>query len=200
MVFIGASTGGPEAIREVLTGLPADTPPILIAQHMPATFTGAFARALDRACAMRVKEAEHGERIAAGTAYLAPGHSHLSLRRAGGGYACELLGSEPVNGHRPSVDVLFESAARSLGAAAVGVLLTGMGKDGAKGLLALRRVGAWTLAQDEASCIVYGMPREAVALGAAAEQVGLGLVAAQVQRALGRLRADTRGGERFDQD
>lgn len=195
MVFIGASTGGPEAIRVVLAALPADMPPILIAQHMPASFTGAFSRGLDRVCAMRVKEAEQGERIEAGTAYLAPGDAHLALRRAGAGHVCELLGSAPVNGHRPSVDVLFESAARSLGPAAVGVLLTGMGKDGARGLLAMNRAGAWTLAQDEASCIVYGMPREAVALGAASQQVALGLVAAQVQRALGRAGPGGRGGD-----
>lgn len=198
MVFIGASTGGPEAIRAVLSGFPANMAPVLIAQHMPASFTGPFSRGLDRVCAMRVKEAEHGERIEAGTAYLAPGHSHLVLRRRGSGHACELVHSAPVNGHRPSVDVLFESAARCLGAAAVGVLLTGMGKDGARGLLAMSRAGAWTAAQDEASCVVYGMPREAVALGAVAQQLALGRVAAEVQRALGRPSPGASGGREQD--
>ncbi len=180
VVVIGASTGGTEAIKEVLQALPADMPPILMVQHMPEMFTASFARRLDGLCALNVKEAEHGERLAPGNAYLAPGHSHLLLARAaGGGYQCELSRGDAVNRHRPSVDVLFHSAAEH-GAAAVGVLLTGMGKDGAQGLLALRRAGAWTIAQDRASCVVWGMPREAVALGAACEVLPLGQIAAHI--------------------
>lgn len=180
IVFIGASTGGTEAIREVLGGLPATMPPVLIVQHMPEMFTASFARRLDGLCAMRVKEAEQGERIEPGTVYLAPGHSHLSIRRAGAGFQCELAKSEPVNRHRPSVDVLFHSAAQQLGRAAIGVLLTGMGKDGAAGLRRMADAGAWTMAQDEASCVVFGMPREAVLLGAAREVVPLGEIAARI--------------------
>lgn len=188
IVFIGASTGGTEAIKEVLIGLPASTPPVLIVQHMPEMFTGAFAHRLDGLCAMRVKEAEHGERIESGTAYLSPGHSHLTVRRVGAGFQCELARSEPVNRHRPSVDVLFRSAAEQLGRAAIGVLLTGMGKDGADGLLRMLGAGAWTIAQDEASCVVFGMPREAVHLGAAREVVPLRDIAARI---LVRLSAHT---------
>lgn len=186
IVFIGASTGGTEAIKEVLLHLPAATPPVLIVQHMPEMFTASFARRLDGLCALRVKEAEQGERVVPGTVYLAPGHSHLSIRRTGNGYQCELARSEPVNRHRPSVDVLFRSAAEQVGAAAVGVLLTGMGKDGAAGLRQMRDAGAWTIAQDQGSCVVYGMPREAVALGAAAQVLPLSEIAANVlQRAAG---------------
>ncbi len=172
-VVIGASTGGTEAIKEVLLGFPADMPPVLIVQHMPEKFTGSFARRLDGLCAMRVKEAETGEPVRPGTAYLAPGHSHLSLQKAGVGYRCELSRSEPVNRHRPSVDVLFHSVALLAAKATIGVLLTGMGKDGAAGLLEMHKAGAWTIAQDENSCVVYGMPREAVLLGAASEVVAL---------------------------
>ena len=180
IVFIGASTGGTEAIKDVLLGLPASMPPLLIVQHMPEMFTGSFARRLDGLCAMRVKEAVHGERIESGTAYLAPGHSHLSIRRVGSGFQCDLAKSEPVNRHRPSVDVLFRSAAEQVGAAAIGVLLTGMGKDGASGLLQMLKAGAWTLAQDEASCVVFGMPREAALLGAVREVVPLREIAARI--------------------
>lgn len=180
IVFVGASTGGTEAIKDVLLGLPATMPPVLIVQHMPEMFTGSFARRLDGLCAMRVKEAAHGERVESGTVYLAPGHSHLSIRRVGAGFQCELAKSEPVNRHRPSVDVLFRSAAEQLGRAAIGVLLTGMGKDGASGLLQMLKAGAWTLAQDEASCVVFGMPREAVLLGAAREVVPLRDIAARI--------------------
>jgi two-component system chemotaxis response regulator CheB len=181
IVFIGASTGGTEAIREVLTGLPASMPAVLIVQHMPAMFTGSFARRLDGLCALRVKEAEHGERVEPGTVYIAPGHSHLSIRRGGTGFQCELAQSDPVNRHRPSVDVLFDSAATLMGRAAVGVLLTGMGRDGAAGLLRMAQAGAWTIAQDEASCVVYGMPREAALLGAAREVVALSDIAGRIQ-------------------
>lgn len=186
IIFIGASTGGTEAIKEVLQRLPAATPPILIVQHMPEMFTTSFARRLDGLSAMRVKEADSGERIVPGTVYIAPGHSHLSIRRVGTGYQCELARSEPVNRHRPAVDVLFRSAAEQVGAAAVGVLLTGMGKDGAAGLRQMRDAGAWTIAQDQESCVVYGMPREAAALGAAVQVLPLSEIAASVlQHAVG---------------
>ncbi|THF66502.1 chemotaxis response regulator protein-glutamate methylesterase [Pseudothauera nasutitermitis] len=184
-IFIGASTGGTEAIKVVLLGLPAEMPPIFIVQHMPEMFTASFARRLDSLCALRVKEAEDGERVQPGTVYVAPGHSHLSVvRQPAGGLQCRLERSEPVNRHRPSVDVLFESAAEQVGGNALGVLLTGMGKDGARGLLAMRRSGAWTVAQDQASCVVYGMPREAVGLGAASEVTPLGEIAARIQQRL----------------
>lgn len=180
LIAIGASTGGTEAIREVLTRLPAECPPIVMVQHMPEMFTGSFAKRLDGLCAMHVKEAEDGEKVVPGTAYLAPGHSHLSLRRVGAGLVCVLSQSEPVNRHRPAVDVLFNSVAELAGSQAVGVLLTGMGKDGAQGLLAMRKAGAWTIAQDQESCVVYGMPREAAMIGAAAESVPLKEVAQRV--------------------
>jgi len=185
IVFIGASTGGTEAIKEVLLGLPAQMPPVLMVQHMPEMFTPSFAKRLDDLCALHVKEAEQGERLQGGTVYLAPGHSHLSIARNGGGYQCELARSEPVNRHRPSVDVLFRSAAAEVGAAAIGVLLTGMGKDGAEGLLRMKLAGAWTIAQDQQSCVVYGMPREAVALGAAREVLPLNTIATHLMQRLG---------------
>lgn len=183
IIFIGASTGGTEAIKQVLLGVPQNSPPILIVQHMPEMFTGAFARRLDGLCAVRVKEAEHGEAVLPGTAYIAPGHSHLLVRRGPtGGLQCELSRADPVNRHRPSVDALFSSAAAQVGAAAVGVLLTGMGKDGARGLLEMRRAGAWTIAQDAGSCVVYGMPREAAMIGAACEVVPLDEIALHALR------------------
>lgn len=182
IVCIGASTGGTEAVKAVLQALPANMPPVLIVQHMPEMFTGAFARRLDAMCALEVKEAEDGEALTRGVAYVAPGHSHLSIRRAGSGRQCVLSRGEPVNRHRPSVDVLFRSAAELLGPAVIGVLLTGMGKDGADGLLQMRRRGAWTIAQDQDSCVVYGMPREAVAIGAAAEILPLSEIAAHIVR------------------
>lgn len=184
LIAMGASTGGTEAIRAVLSALPLDTPGILITQHMPERFTRSFAERLDRLCALRVKEAEDGDRILPGHAYIAPGHSHLSVIRNGAAYQAVVRGGAPVNRHRPSVDVLFESVARAAGARAVGVLLTGMGKDGAQGLLAMRRAGAFTLAQDASSCVVYGMPREAAEIGAAAEVLGLELIAARIMSAV----------------
>lgn len=169
IIAIGASTGGTEAIKEVLVRMPPDIPGIVITQHMPESFTQAFASRLDSLCRIRVKEAEHNERILPGHAYVAPGHSHLLLRRTGGGYVALLEQSPPVNHHRPSVEVLFQSVAQAAGHNAIGIMLTGMGKDGARGMLEMRRAGAYNFAQDEASCIVYGMPREAVALGAVDE-------------------------------
>ena len=147
--------------------LPPDAPAVLIAQHMPPGFTKSFAQRLNGLCRITVKEAEHGERVLPGHAYIAPGHAHLLLARSGANYIAHLSDEPPVNRHRPSVDVLFRSAAQHAGKNAVGVILTGMGRDGAAGLLDMRRAGAYTLAQDEASCIVFGMPREAIALGAA---------------------------------
>ncbi|MFA5494251.1 MAG: chemotaxis response regulator protein-glutamate methylesterase [Porticoccaceae bacterium] len=180
LVIIGASTGGTEAIRTVLEPLPSNSPAILIAQHMPGGFTRSFAARLDRTCRISVKEAEAGERILPGHAYIAPGDAHLALARSGANYVVHLDDGPPVNRHRPSVDVLFHSAARHAGSNAVGVLLTGMGKDGAAGLLAMRRAGAPTIAQDEASCVVFGMPREAIALGGASEVVALDEIAPRV--------------------
>lgn len=179
VIFVGASTGGTEALRELLLGVPAGAPPILIVQHMPAMFTASFARRLDAAVAPQVIEVRGGELLVPGTVYVAPGHAHLRIGRAGGGWQAVLDDGAPVNRHRPSVDVLFDSAAE-LGPNAVGVLLTGMGKDGALGLLRMREAGARTFAQDEASSVVYGMPREAVRVGAAERVVPL----AQMARAM----------------
>jgi two-component system chemotaxis response regulator CheB len=186
LICIGASTGGTEAIRDVITRLPAGLPGIVMAQHMPELFTPSFARRLDGLARIRVKEAEHNERILPGHAYLAPGHSHLRVRRSGSHYYCELDGGAPVNRHRPSVDVLFDSVAGEAGMRAVGVILTGMGKDGAQGLLHMRQAGAWTIGQDQASCVVYGMPREAAAIGAVAEVAPLSEIAERIMAALRR--------------
>lgn len=166
LIIIGASTGGTEAIKEFLIQLPSDSPGVLITQHMPEGFTRSFANRLDKLCRISVKEAEGGERVLPGHAYLAPGHSHLKLVRSGANYMTQLDDGPPVNRHRPSVDVLFESAAVAAGKNAVGVILTGMGKDGAAGMLKMKEAGAYNLAQDEASCVVFGMPREAIAIGA----------------------------------
>lgn len=170
IVFIGASTGGVEALKVVLMGLPPECPPILITQHMPPRFTAAFAERLNRECPMRVSEAKHGDSIEAGHVYIAPGAHHLEIERRGLHAACSLSDDAPVSGHRPSVDVLFRSAVRFGGRAAVGVILTGMGKDGAEGLLALREAGAITLGQDESSSLIYGMPRAAFERGAVMRQ------------------------------
>lgn len=185
IVFVGASTGGTEAIKEFLLGIPADCPPILIVQHMPESFTASFAKRLDGLCAPRVIEAAGNEKVEAGTVYIAPGHSHLLLRRSGSGYLTELSSAPPVNRHRPAVDVLFDSAASLVGKLAIGVILTGMGKDGAQGLLRMRQSGARTFGQDESSCVVYGMPREAFLLGAVEEQCKLDGMAKRVMSAVG---------------
>jgi two-component system chemotaxis response regulator CheB len=167
LIIIGASTGGTEAIREFLMQMPSDCPGILIAQHMPEGFTSSFAKRLDSLCKISVVESQGNERVLPGHAYIAPGHSHLLLTRSGANYMTKIEQSPPVNRHRPSVDVLFRSAAAAAGKNAVGVILTGMGKDGAAGMLDMRNAGAHNFAQDEASCVVFGMPREAIALGAA---------------------------------
>lgn len=184
IIFLGASTGGTEAIKEFLLGIPANCPPILIVQHMPETFTASFAKRLDSLCAPRVLEARGNERVEPGTVYIAPGHSHLQIRRSGNGLVTELSAAEPVNRHRPSVDVLFDSAAQIVGRQAIAVILTGMGKDGAQGMLRMRRAGARTFGQDEASCVVYGMPREAFLIGAVEEQCALDDMARKVMAAV----------------
>jgi two-component system, chemotaxis family, protein-glutamate methylesterase/glutaminase len=186
IIFVGASTGGTEAVKTFLQGIPPDCPPILIVQHMPESFTASFAARLNSLCQPRVIEAKGGEALAAGTAYIAPGHSHLRVKRGASGYVTELLSTPPVNRHRPSVDVLFDSAAELVGRNAIGVILTGMGKDGAGGLLRMRTAGARTFGQDEASCVVYGMPREAALIGAVEEVAPLEVLAKRVLSILGR--------------
>ena len=173
IVMVGASTGGVEALKALLMGLPADCPPTLITQHMPPRFTAAFAERLNRECPMKVSEATHDEPIEHGHVYIAPGAHHLQLGRRGPRHVCLLSDAPPVSGHRPSVDVLFHSAAQVAGAAAVGVILTGMGKDGADGMLAMRKAGAVTLGQDEDSSLIYGMPRVAFERGAVMRQYPL---------------------------
>jgi two-component system chemotaxis response regulator CheB len=169
VIMIGASTGGTETIKNFLVQMPPDSPGILITQHMPPGFTRSFADRLDKLCRIKVKEAEGGERILPGHAFVAPGHSHLQLTRSGINYLTRLDDGPPINHHRPSVDALFRSAASSAGKNAVGVILTGMGKDGAAGMLEMKKAGAYNFAQDESSCVVFGMPREAIAMGATHE-------------------------------
>ena len=177
LIFIGASTGGTEATRAVLTQLPPDAPGIMITQHMPPGFTRSYAMRLDSQCSIRVKEASDGERVLPGHAYIAPGGRHLSVERSGANYIARVSDGEPVNRHRPSVEVLFESAARVVGRNALGVMLTGMGADGAKSMKLMRDAGSFNVCQDEASCVVFGMPREAIAHGAAHEVLPLARIA-----------------------
>ncbi|MCX7173298.1 MAG: chemotaxis response regulator protein-glutamate methylesterase [Proteobacteria bacterium] len=193
IIAIGASTGGTEAIKDVLATLPAQVPGIVIVQHMPETFTASFAKRLDSLSKVRVIEAQGGEKIEPGHAYLAPGHSHMLVKKSGNGYVTELTKEEPVNRHRPAVDVLFRSVASLMKGNAIGVILTGMGKDGAQGLLQMREAGAWTIGQNQESCVVYGMPREAALLGAIDEVVPLSEVS---ERIMSRLRALDRQGQR----
>lgn len=180
IIAIGSSTGGTEAIKELLTRMPADSPGILIAQHMPEVFTKSFARRLDGMCKINVREAVDNERVLPGHAYIAPGHSHLLLKRSGATFMTQLSQANPVNHHRPSVEVLFRSVAQYAGKNAIGVMLTGMGKDGAIGMLEMHQAGAYNLAQDEASCVVFGMPREAIAVGAVDEVVPIQEMAQRV--------------------
>jgi two-component system, chemotaxis family, protein-glutamate methylesterase/glutaminase len=177
IVAIGASTGGVEALKLVLMALPAECPPVLVTQHMPPRFTTAFAQRLDRECAMTISEAVHNEVVEPGHVYIAPGSYHLELAYTGGRYRCCLEDGPTVSGHRPSVDVLFRSVACVAGRMAVGAILTGMGKDGAEGLLALRQAGGITLGQDERSSLVYGMPRVAFERGAVMRQHSLAHIA-----------------------
>lgn len=176
IIFIGASTGGTEATREVLVSLPADSPAVMITQHMPPGFTRSYAARLNGLCRIRVAEATDGERVLPGHAYIAPGGHHLSVERSGANYIARVTDGEPVNRHKPSVEVLFNSAARLVGRNALGVMLTGMGGDGAKAMRAMRDAGSFNLVQDEASCVVFGMPREAIAHGAANEVLPLGQI------------------------
>jgi len=179
LIAIGASTGGTEALRVVLERMPANAPAIVITQHIPAAFSLPFAKRLNNASAMTVCQAEDGQQILQGHAYVAPGNRHLRVVRSGAKFICRLDDGEPVNRHRPSVDVMFGSVAEHIGANAVGVLLTGMGTDGALGMQAMRAAGSHTLAQDEATSVVWGMPGEAVKLGAAEQVLPLERIAAQ---------------------
>lgn len=187
LVLIGSSTGGTEALRVILEQLPKDSPAILITQHMPAGFTKSFADRLNQICNITVKEATHGERILPGHAYIAPGDKHLLLGRSGANYICQLSDSEPVNRHRPSVEVLFKSGQEVSPRNIVGIMLTGMGKDGAQAMADMKKAGAYNICQDEASSVVFGMPREAIALGAADEVVSLNLIAKRLLEHLSKI-------------
>ena len=180
LIAIGASTGGTEAIREVLMGLSQNTPGIVIVQHIPPVFSTAFANRLNEVCPLRVKEAADGDRVLPGLALIAPGNFHMTIRKTGGEYRVSIQDGPRVCYQRPSADVLFESVAQAAKGDAIGAILTGMGSDGAQGLLQMKRAGARTLAQDEASCVVFGMPREAIRLGAVDEVVPLNRIAAEL--------------------
>jgi two-component system chemotaxis response regulator CheB len=182
VVCVGASTGGTESLREVLTALPPNSPGIVIVQHMPEKFTAAFAKRLDGLCQIDVKEAEDGDPVIAGRALIAPGNRHTLLQRSGARYYVGVRDGPLVSRHRPSVDVLFRSAAQYAGANALGVIMTGMGDDGARGLLEMKKAGAATAAQNEERCVVFGMPKEAIALGAADRIVPLSAIAAEIMR------------------
>lgn len=177
LIIIGSSTGGTNALPEILSKMPVNSPAILIAQHMPGGFTKSFADRLNKMCTISVKEAEDGERVLPGHAYIAPGTLHMGIHKSGSNYIIKLSDSEPVNRHKPSVDYLFKSAAVCAGRNAIGAILTGMGKDGASGLLDMKNAGSYTFAQNEASCVVFGMPKEAIALNAACEILSLGDIA-----------------------
>jgi two-component system chemotaxis response regulator CheB len=189
LIAIGASTGGVEAIRAVLSELPADCPPVVIAQHMPAGFTGRFAARLDELCALKVTEAEDRMPLLPGHAYVARGDYHLRVEKSSGQLKCRLGQDGLESGHRPSVDVLFESVAKTVGAMAVGAILTGMGRDGARGLKLMREAGAYTVGQSQASALVYGMPRVAFEEGAVVEQAPVEQIAAKLANALVKLKS-----------
>jgi two-component system, chemotaxis family, protein-glutamate methylesterase/glutaminase len=184
VIAIGASTGGTRAIEAVLTRMLVTAPGIVIVLHMPENFTASFAKRLNEICALDVREAHDGDHVVPGRAFIAPGNHHMVLARSGGTYLVKIKDGPRVHYQRPSVDVLFHSVAETAGRNAVGALLTGMGADGAKGLLAMRESGAHTIAQDEASCVVFGMPREAIKIGAADEVVSLETVAHSMMQAL----------------
>jgi two-component system chemotaxis response regulator CheB len=177
IIAIGASTGGTEAIKEVLMGFPPDTPGVVVTQHIPKAFSGPFAKRMDQCCQMTVYEAQDGQQILPGHVYIAPGDKHLLVIRDGARYVCRLDDGTPVNRHKPAVDVLFRSVAQNVGHNAIGLLLTGMGKDGARGLKEMREAGSPTIAQDEATSVVWGMPGEAVAIGAAEKVLALSEIA-----------------------
>lgn len=185
-IALGASTGGTEAIREFLQSMPADCPGIVIVQHMPEMFTRAFANRLNKDCGVEVKEAADGDRIQSGRVLIAPGNHHLLVQRSGASYVAQITDGPLVCRHRPSVDVLFRSTAKAAGADSVGILMTGMGDDGAQGLLEMRNAGAHTIAQDEASCAVFGMPKEAIAKGAAVQVLPLNRIAPAVLKSVTR--------------
>ena len=180
VIAVGASTGGTEALRVFLQALPYDAPGIVIVQHMPQGFTAAFARRLDGICRVAVKEAADGDTVVPGRALIAPGNRHLLLKRSGARYYVQIKDGPLVSRHRPSVDVLFRSVARYAGINAIGVIMTGMGDDGARGMLEMKQAKAVTLAQDEESCVVFGMPKEAIQRGAAAKVLPLGRVANEI--------------------
>ena len=183
IIALGASTGGVGALQTVISRLPADSPGVLVTQHMPTEYTARFASRLDRICQVSVSEAQDRSRVLPGHVYIAPGGRHLELARSGARYVCRVHDAPPVSGHRPSVDVLFQSVAEQAGRSAVGAILTGMGADGAAGLLAMRRRGAYTLGESEASCVVYGMPRAAREAGAVVKEVPIGRMAEEILRA-----------------
>ncbi len=180
IIAIGSSTGGTEAIKEVLKGLPSNCPGIVIAQHIPSAFSGPFAERVNSLCALDVSEAEHGQQILPGHVYIAPGDRHLIVRRSGARFYCELNDGPAVSRHKPSVDVLFRSVAQNVGANAIGIMLTGMGDDGAKGMLEMKQAGAYNFVQDEKSSVVWGMPGKAVSFGAAEIQVPLKDIAQKI--------------------
>jgi len=177
LICIGSSTGGTEAIKEILTRMPADSPGIVITQHMPPGFTTSFAARLNSLCQITVQEAVHGERILPGHAYIAPGGKQFRIDRSGANYVAVVEDGEPVNRHKPSVEVLFKSCAQVVGRNAFGIMLTGMGNDGAKAMREMKDAGSYNYVQDEASCVVFGMPREAIAHGAADEVLPLTSIA-----------------------
>ena len=185
LIAIGASTGGTEALRLLLSAIPPDSPGIVVTQHMPETFTRAFAHRLNSQCRINVKEAEENDRILPGHAFIAPGNRHLLVERSGADYRVRLSEGPPVNRHRPAVDVLFRSVANCAGDNAIGIILTGMGDDGAAGLLEMKQAGALTFAQDEKSCVVFGMPKEAIALGAVDEILDLQDIPQRLRSCLG---------------
>ncbi|HAJ48210.1 MAG TPA: chemotaxis response regulator protein-glutamate methylesterase [Alphaproteobacteria bacterium] len=180
LVAVGASTGGVEALQTLVTALPANGPALVVTLHMPAGFTSSFARRLNELSAMTVTEAKDGERVIPGHVYIATGNQHLSLIRSGAHYRCSVHDGDRVSGHRPSVDVLFRSVAQAAGANAAGVILTGMGQDGAQGLLEMRRAGSMTIGQDEATCLIYGMPKQAKLIGAVERELPLNRIAQEL--------------------
>jgi two-component system chemotaxis response regulator CheB len=191
LVAIGSSTGGVEALRDIVVELPPDSPPVVITQHIPPKFSASFALRLDGMSAVRVKEAQDGERLVAGHVFIAPGDKHLAVRRSGAQLIAHVYDGPLVSGHKPSVNVLFHSVAEACGAKAVGVILTGMGRDGAEGLLAMRQAGAATLGEDESSCVVYGMPKAAYELGGVERELPLSRIAEEILRLC---RADSEAG------
>jgi two-component system chemotaxis response regulator CheB len=182
IVAIGASTGGTEALLQIFEQMPEDCPGIVAVQHMPEGFTAAYAKRLDGICRIEVREAADGDKVAPGRAYIAPGNRHTLVRRIGPSYFLEVRDGPLVSRHRPSVNVLFRSVAQAAGSSAVGILMTGMGDDGADGLLEMKQANAFTIAQDEASCVVFGMPREAILRGAAEETLALSKIPAAILR------------------